>query len=136
MKGVVMKKGIFLVILFLALSGCDKIKQSDSVTLTKEQLVSKIMEAPGLSDAAIAEYNKATQKEREAFNEKNTQILSDLKTDLRKLHVLDPALAEKIVDENFPMLLKGKAPIWIKKPVVEPQVLIDPDKLPADTVDK
>mgnify|MGYP001386896817 CR=1 FL=1 len=131
-----MKKGIFLVILFLALSGCNKIKQSDSVTLTKEQLVSKIMEAPGLSDAAIAEYNKATQKEREAFNEKNTQILSDLKTDLRKLHVLDPALAEKIVDENFPMFLKGKAPFWIKKPVVEPQVLIDPDKLPADTVDK
>ena len=127
-----MKRTIFLIALatsMIIVSGCDN-KTTDSQILTKDQLINRIMEAPGKADAATAEFNSATQTEKNKLDEKSATIIAQLKTDLRKLHAIDPIKADQIVDENFPGLMRGGNPLWVRK---APAVTASPSIVPAPT---
>lgn len=112
-----MKRTIILITLatsLLIFSGCEGPSSSDQI-LTKEQLINRIMEAPGKADSATADFNSATQTEKNKLDEKTATIIAQLKTDLRKLHALDPNKADQIIDENFPGLMRGGNPLWVRK---------------------
>lgn len=92
---------------------------------TETELIAEIMEIPGEIDQTILDFNKETKSKQDKYKGIREELVQRLKTDLRKLHAINPEKANKIVDENFPSLWGGggMAPIW-KKPVTAPAPVV------------
>lgn len=92
--------------------------------VTEAELINEIMDIPGKIEENAQAYQGAIKDKVDLYKGIETQLVTSLKVDLRKLHAINPAKADKIVDENFPGLWgDGRTvdPIWKRaKPPAPP----------------